>query len=248
MTNYTCLIVDDNEIERDAIEMFVRKIERLKIKSICKNAIEVSNVLATQHIDIIYSDIDMPDLSGISLVKSLKNTPAVIFITSFSDYAVQSFDVDAIDFIVKPATFDRILKASNKAIEYLDLKAKAEKLPIVEQDQPNGDDYFFIKETKGYTRLTYNEVIYIESMGDFSKIFTQNNMHVTLVNLKNLERQLPANFVRVHKQFIINIERIVTVAPSEVFLNNDFSVPLSINAKQELMDKITSKTISRHYK
>lgn len=248
MTSYTCLIVDDNEIERDAIEMFVRKIERLKIKAICSSAIEVANVLAKESIDIIFSDIDMPGLSGINLVKSLKTTPAVIFITSYGDYAVQGFDVDAVDFIVKPATFERIIKASNKAIAYLDLKKEAGKIKETEQPEANGDDYFFIKETKGYTRLLFDEVIYMESMGDFSKIFTIGNMYITLVNLKNLERQLPENFTRVHKQFIINTNKIVTVMPSEIILTNEIAVPLSLNNKQELMDKITSKTISRHLK
>ncbi|RYG13373.1 MAG: response regulator transcription factor, partial [Chitinophagaceae bacterium] len=209
MTTYKCLIVDDNEIERDAIEMFVRKIGRLEIVAVCASSIEVASVLAKQQVDIIFSDIDMPELSGINLVKSLKNIPAVIFITSYGAYAVESFEVDAIDFIVKPATFERIFKASNKAIDYLDLKKEAKKSKKAEQPEPNGDDYFFIKETKGYTRLTFDEVIYMESMGDFSKIYTTQNMYITLVNLKNLERQLPNNFVRIHKQYIINTNKIV---------------------------------------
>lgn len=247
MTNYTCLIVDDNEIERDAIEMQLRKINLLKINSICSSGVEAAAVLTNEHIDVVFSDIDMPELSGMGLLRSMKNPPVFIFITSHSHYAAESFDFDALDFIVKPATFERLLKATTKAIEYLDLKkiasANTNPYPISEIE-----DHFFIKETKGFTRLGYDEVIYIESMGDFSKIYTTNNKHITLVNLKNLERQLPISFLRVHKQYIINLNQIVTIANAEIILNNNYTVPISLANRQELMEKVASKTIFRHQK
>lgn len=248
MTNYKCLIVDDNEIERDVIKMYLRKINRLEIKAICSNGIEASDILIKEHIDIVFSDIEMPELSGIGLLKSIKNAPVFIFITSFPGYAAESFNLDALDFIVKPATFERVLKSSNKAIAYLDLKKVAESNIVQTNNDVAGDDYFFIKETKGFTRLNYVDVIYIESMGDFSKIYTAENMHVTLVNLKNLERQLPSYFVRVHKQYIINLNHIATVAHAEIKLHHNYTVPVSITNKQDLMEKITIKTISRHNK
>ncbi|TKC10685.1 response regulator transcription factor [Pedobacter polaris] len=249
MISYKCIIVDDNEIERDALEMYLRKINRLEIKAICSNGIEASDILVNEHIDIVFSDIDMPELSGIGLLKSVKNPPVFIFITSFSEYAAEGFNLDALDFIVKPATFERLLKASNKAIEYLDLKKLAENnTDQTKHNEADGDDYFFIKETKGFTRLNYDEVIYIESMGDFSKIFTAESKHITLVNLKNLERQLPSFFVRVHKQYIINLNHIATVASTEILLKHKYVVPVSITNKQDLMEKITNKTISRHSK
>ncbi|RZL45439.1 MAG: response regulator transcription factor [Pedobacter sp.] len=248
MMSYKCLIVDDNEIERDAIEMFLRKINRLEIKAICSNGIEAAGVLMSEHIDIVFSDIDMPELSGIGLLKSIKNAPVFIFITSFSEYAAEGFNLDALDFIVKPASFERLLKASNKAIEYLDLKKSAENNTEATAAKPNGADYFYIKETKGFTRLNYDDVIYIESMGDFSKIYTADNKHIILVNLKNIERQLPSFFVRVHKQYIINLNQIVTVGSTEIQLNHNNIVPVSVLTKPDLMEKITNKTISRHSK
>lgn len=248
MTSFKCLIVDDNEIERDAIEMYLRKINRLEIKAICSSGIEAADVLINEHIDIVFSDIDMPELSGHGLLKSIKNPPVFIFITSFSEYAAESFNLDALDFVVKPATFERLLKASNKAIEYLDLKKTASNLAEHSNQELDTADYFYIKETKGFTRLNYNDVIYIESMGDFSKIFTAENKHITLVNLKNLERQLPSFFVRVHKQYIINLNHINTVTSNEILLNHNYVVPVSLLNKQDLMEKITNKTISRHSK
>lgn len=202
--------------------------------------------------DIVYSDIDMPELSGMDLLKSLKKQPLFIFITSFSEYAAESFNLDALDFIVKPATFERILKATNKAIEYIELRKLVNKLPVenLNTDDKKDDDYFFFRETKGITKLKYNDVIYIESMGDFSKLFTSIDKHVILVSLKNLEKQLPSKiFSRVHKQYIININHIVTLTNHEVHLDHNFLVPISASNRQELLEKsIDKKILSRFLK
>lgn len=248
MSVYKCLIVDDNEIERDAIEMYLRKITKLDIIAVCSTALEAVDVLQNQHIDIVFSDIDMPELSGMDLLKSIKNPPIFIFITSFAEYATEGFNLDVLDFVVKPATFERLLKASNKAVDYLELKKAVANSTEVQHHEKDTDDYFYIKETKGFTRLNYADVIYIESMGDFSKIYTPSNKHITLVNLKNLERQLPGIFIRVHKQFIINLNQIATVTNSEIYLNHDYTVPVSLLNKHDLMEKISKKTITRHSK
>ncbi len=249
MVNYKCIIVDDNEIERDSIEMFLRKINRLDIVAKCSGGVEAASLLVANSIDIVFSDIDMPELSGTALLRSVRNPPVFIFITSYSQYAIEGFDLDALDFIVKPATFERLLKAANKAISYLDTKALAENYqqqaitPTLEDE-----NYFFIKETKGLTKLNYNEVIYIESMGDFSRIFTVSGNHITLVNLKNLEKQLPPIFQRVHKQYIINLNRIATVTSHEIILEHDVTVPVSVVNRQELLETIANKTLARHVK
>ncbi|MBO9672095.1 MAG: response regulator transcription factor [Sphingobacteriaceae bacterium] len=249
---YNCLIVDDNEIERDAIEMHLKRIPSLNIIATCGNGIEAAQILTTTAVDIVYSDIDMPELSGVDLLKSLKKQPLFIFITSFSEYAAESFNLDALDFIVKPATFERILKATNKAIEYIELRKLVDKLPVenLNQDNKEEDDYFFFRETKGITKLKYSDVIYIESMGDFSKLFTRNDKHVILVSLKNLEKQLPSKiFTRVHKQYIININHIVTLTNHEVHLTHNFLVPISASNRQELLEKsIDKKILSRFLK
>ncbi len=247
MNSYSCLIVDDNEIERDAIEMQLRKISRLEIVASCCDGIEAASILLNQPIDIVFSDIDMPGLSGTGLLKSNQNPPLFIFITSFAHYAIEGFNLDALDFIVKPATFERLLKATTKAISYLDLKKSIDTNHIA-PTPTNDENYFYVKETKGFTRLNYQDAIYIESMGDFSRIFTATNNHVTLVSLKNLTHQLPAFFLRVHKQFIINLNQINMITASDVILNDGFKVPISLTHRQELIDKISNKTISRHLK
>ncbi|MES2418873.1 MAG: LytTR family DNA-binding domain-containing protein [Bacteroidota bacterium] len=245
---YQCLIVDDNEIERDAIEMHLRKINGIEISAVCSNGPAAAAILLKEPIDIVFSDIDMPEISGLGLLKSIKTPPVFIFITSYTEYAAESFNLDALDFIVKPATFERLLKAANKAIEYLDLKKSAKLNKDPGKAPAPFEGHFFLKETKGYTRLNYADVIYIESMGDFSKIFTAHHKHITLVNLKNLERQLPIYFTRVHKQYIINLNQIATISTNEIHLNHDYLVPLSLANKSELMQKVTDKTLLRHIK
>ncbi|WP_316802918.1 LytTR family DNA-binding domain-containing protein [Pedobacter nototheniae] len=248
--NYNCLVIDDNEIERDAIEMQLRKIPSLNIIAVCENALEAMQVLATQKIDIVFSDIDMPGLSGLDLLKSTLNKPAFIFITSYTEYAVEGFNLDALDFIVKPASFERLLKAANKAIEYLTLKNILNReLTESNKAEADTDDFFFFKETKGISKLYYSDVVYVESMGDFSKIYTQKGMHVTLVNLKNLEIQFPSNsFLRVHKQYIVNLKHISTLTNHEIHLNHNFVVPVSITVRQQLLDQMNEKTITRFLK
>ncbi|MFC3562956.1 LytR/AlgR family response regulator transcription factor [Pedobacter jamesrossensis] len=247
---YSCLIVDDNEIERDAIEMHVKKIPSLKIVAVCEDGMEAASILSNTSVDIVFSDIDMPEISGTTLLKTLKNKPLFIFITSFSQYAAESFDLDALDFIVKPATFERLLKATNKAIEYIELRKHVLQAPQeIPKELDKGDDYFFFRETKGITKLNYSDVVYIESMGDFSKIYTGSDKHIILVGLKNLEKQLPEFFSRVHKQYIINVNHISTIASHEVHLSHNFNVPISANNRQELLDRvIDKKTLSRFKK
>ncbi|MFC4211048.1 LytR/AlgR family response regulator transcription factor [Pedobacter lithocola] len=243
---YDCVIVDDNEIERDAIEMHLKKIASLNISAICDNGIEAATFLTTNNVDIVFSDIDMPDLSGMALLKTLKHKPLFIFITSFSEYAAESFELDALDYIVKPATFERLLKATNKAIEYIELRKIVDNSAVA---VPNpSDDYFFFKETKGITKLNYSNVVYIESMGDFSKIYTQNDKHIILVGLKNLEKQLPNYFSRVHKQYIINVNHISTITAHEVHLTSNFVVPISSINRQELLDTVIDKKTLYRFK
>jgi len=247
---YRCLVADDNLIDRELVIRYLSKIARLQIVAVCDDGDDAARSVAEDDIDIVFSDIDMPNLSGIGLIKGLKYPPVFIFITSYAEYAVESFNLDVIDFIVKPLSFERLLKSVNKATEYLDLKnLPTNPSTIALKDELSAqapkDEYFFIKETHGITRLSYSDVLYIESLGDFSKIFTVNKeKHVTLVSLKNLERQLPVQvFKRIHKQYIINLDHIVTIATNEIHLSDKQIIPLSPVYKQELLEVTVSKKI-----
>jgi len=148
---YKCLIADDSILDRDAIEMYLSKIETLTIEAVCSSGLEAAALLQQKDIDIVFSDIDMPGLSGIELIQSLKKAPVFIFVSSYSEHAAESYSLDVIDFIVKPVTLVRLAKATSKAIEYIELKKKlsADKNPIPVDPQSlvtNAGDHFFIKE------------------------------------------------------------------------------------------------------
>ncbi|RFS26714.1 DNA-binding response regulator [Chitinophaga silvatica] len=240
---YNCLIIEDNIIERDLLEMYLDKINILEIKSSCQHASEAFKILSSTRIDIVFSDIDMPDISGIELLKGLKNPPIFIFTTSHLEHAAESFELDVLDFIPKPVSMERLIKSINKAIEHLDLKSKVQTLEV---EQRGDRDFFFIKDSKGYARLNYEEIVYIESFGDFSKLRTENGQTYTaLINLKNLSLQLPDFFIRVHKQYLINFNKIMSVNTSEIILDGGAKIPISISYREELLQLINNRTLNR---
>jgi len=248
-SKYSCIVIDDNLIEQDVAAMFLRKISTLEVVAVCSNALEAMDILAKKDIDIVFSDVRMPDISGIGLKKSLQHAPIFVFISGHPDHAVDSFDVDAIDFVVKPVSFDRLLKAANKAIGYYNLKRQSAQAGVKQAEAAQADfasvdaqDYFFIKENDGFKRILASDVLYIESMGDFSKITVISlKYHVILVSLKSLEKQLPAHlFLRVHKQYIVNIPHIISITANDLLLTAKKTVPVSTNYRQLLLEKVVA--------
>lgn len=246
---YNCLIADDNLIDRDVMEMYIGKIDSLHLKSICENGIEAAAVINSKEIDIVFSDIDMPDLSGLELKKSLQQSPVFIFISSFAEYAVESYNLDVIDFIVKPVTLSRLLKATNKAIEYIELKKRAAAVEDSISTAPKAtENHFFIKEDNSYTRIDNASLLYIESMGNFSKLHTAQKNHITLLSLKNMEQQLSEGmFKRVHKQYVINLQHIVSInaTDGELNLSNGENIPIGAAYKTALLDIINKNILLR---
>jgi len=245
---YQCIIADDHLVERALLTSYIKKIPSLNLIAECKTGLEVLSILKEQPIDIVFSDVDMPDLTGIELVKTLRNPPVFVFISSFPEYAAEGFNLDIIDFAVKPLSFDRFVKAVNKSIEYIELKKTAtHSSASIQKD--NSEDHFYIKDNKSITRVNTQNVLYIESMGDFSKIYTQDQKTlVMLVGLKNTETQLQSKqFIRVHKQYLVNTEHIVQILANEIILSNKVSIPLSNAYKQLLNDTVVDKQLLKRF-
>ena len=256
---YKCLIVEDNILERDALEMNLKKIGKLSVQAALADGMQAVTYLKDHEIDIVFSDIDMPDLSGIELLKSIKHPPVFIFISGYAEHAAESFELDVIDYIVKPAKMDRLIKAADKAIEYIQAKQRFQP----ETAKPatanatasqefvrtiDADEYFFVKEKNSYVKIYMGDVLYIESMGDFSRIMTvSQKSHFILVSLKNLEKQLPEKlFMRVHKQYIINLLHISNISVTDIRLTGNTAIPLSSAYRQHLLDNVVvKKTLTR---
>jgi two-component system, LytTR family, response regulator len=249
---YPCIIVEDNILERDSLAMKVNKIDSLQLKATFSDGLSALNFIKKEEIAIVFSDIDMPHLSGLALLKSLKKPPVFIFTSSHPEHAAESFDLDVIDYIIKPVKMERLLKAVDKASIFL----QTQQYPSPEVNNTANtsitstlvrtigvEDYFFIKENNSHIKINMGDVLYIESLGDFSKItLTSNKTHLVLVSLKNLEKQLPSNlFMRVHKQYIISLLHIKTIAALEIRLTNHMQIPLSPTYKQLLQENLVNK-------
>lgn len=256
--SYSCIIVEDNLLERDSLAVKIGKIESLSLKAVLADGMEALIILKQINIDIVFSDIDMPDLSGLQLLKSLKNPPVFIFVTSHTEHAAESFDLNVIDYIIKPVKIERLIKAVNKAIEYLGAKTIQPSDPSIKSintSAPNdfirtidAQEYFFIKGNNSHIKINIGDVLFIESLGDFSKIIMTNQKpQMVLISLKNLEKQLPVNhFMRVHKQYIVNVLHIKHISATEIKLSNNTVIPLSSAYKLTLQDNlINKKTLTR---
>jgi DNA-binding LytR/AlgR family response regulator len=232
-----CLAIDDEALALDLIEDNIRKVPFLELVKKCKSAFEAMEFLQNEKIDILFLDIQMPDITGIQFLKSLQNKPLVIFTTAYEKYALEGFELDVIDYLLKPFSFDRFLKAVNKAKDYLHLKEKT-------TDHETGNEikstagYIFVKADYKLVKIDFNEILYIEGLKDYIKIYTGEKPVLTLMSLKSLEEKLPsAYFVRVHRSFIVAVKKIQFIQRNFIHIGNK-EIPISDTYKEHLFNII----------
>ncbi|WP_456422862.1 LytR/AlgR family response regulator transcription factor [Lutibacter sp.] len=231
-----CLIIDDEPLAVELLEDFVSKVPVLKLIATCSNAIEASAILQTNKVDLIFSDIEMPDFSGIEFIKSLDVKPLFIFTTAYSHYAVEGFNLNAVDYLVKPIPFHRFLKAVNRAQELFLLKNEEPKQVLQTQDSPN---FIFVKSDYENIKLNFEDIKYFEGLKDYIKIFSTSHKPIlTLSNFKKIEEKLPKNtFIRVHRSYIVSLKYIHSVQRNRILING-VRIPIGQNYKDEFLKKI----------
>ena len=235
-TMINCLVVDDEPIAREGILEYIRQIDYLNAVAQCKSAAEAAGLLQKNKIDLIFTDIQMPKLNGIEFVKALANPPLIIFTTAFSEYALEGFELDVVDYLLKPISFPRFLKSVEKAQNYL--HARNKEVSITQ-------DFFFIKCNGKIEKIILAEVIYIEAMANYVIIHTRQKKYITYLTFSGIEHQLPADlFVRIHKSFLVAISAIQTIDGNEV-ITDSMRLPLSKNYRNEVMSRIESRFIKR---
>ena len=210
MRPITYIIADDDPLYREVTLQQLQLVPNLQCLAVCDSAVAASAELQQNFPDILILDVEMPGLSGIQLAKSLKTLPLIIFISSHSHYAADAFEVDAIDYLVKPVAPERMLRAMEKARHLLEMKTSI--LPQ-EAFKKHDDHSFFIRDKNAFVRINYSDVLYIQSLGDFVNIFLQNGeKKIALVSLKNLEQQLSSDqFVRISRTHMVNKSRITSI-------------------------------------
>jgi DNA-binding LytR/AlgR family response regulator len=202
-----CLIVDDEPLARKLIASHVAKVEALSLIGECTSAFEAINQVRTKTVDLIFLDIQMPELSGLDFIRSLKNPPSIILTTAHRDFAIEAFDLDVLDYLLKPISFERFLKSVNK---YFD---KASAPSVATHSQSPAEDFIYVKADRKSHKMLLNEILYIESLDDYVKIFLKGKTLVSRENISTLEQKLPAErFVRIHRSFIVAVKEISTVS------------------------------------
>ncbi|MFY0713186.1 response regulator transcription factor [Seonamhaeicola sp. NFXS20] len=233
----TCIIIDDEPLALDLLEDFISKISFLELIASCSNGFEATNILHQQKIDLIFTDIEMPNFSGIDIIKSLEYKPHFIFTTAYSHYAVEGFNLNAIDYLVKPIPFHRFLKAATRALNVI--TEKPETTTITVEKPSTEPEFIFVKSEYENLKVNVNEIKYIEGLKDYVKIYTGNKKPIlTLNSLKKFEEKLgQKNFIRVHKSFIVSINHIHSVQRNRIIID-DKRIPIGISYKNDFIKKI----------
>ena len=212
-----CLVIDDEPKALDILKDYIQKVPFLELAGAYRDSLKALNYLQNHPVDLIFLDVNMPDLSGMQFLNALTIQPLIIFSTAYSEYAVESYDYNAVDYLLKPIEFERFLKAANKALEQFQLKKMTNK---------EGQDYILIKSGTEMYRLDVSEILYIKGAGNYVTFITKNNEIMSLLNMKDVLRMLPVSqFYRIHKSFIVNFRHVVLIEKDQVKIK-DKKIPI----------------------
>ena len=235
MNTINCVIVDDEPVARNVLETFVAKIPNLELVKSCKNAMEAFEVANQQKIDILFLDINMPDISGLSLAKSINQKAKIIFTTAYREYAVDGFNLKAVDYLLKPISFDRFLQSIHKYFEgvsFIDSEIKIEKSVLK-------NDFIFVRSDRKMIKINFDEIQYVESLSDYIKIHSVDKTITTRETISNIETKLPAkNFLRIHRSYIVNLKKMNSYTNEFVEIGKN-AIPISRTYKENVLKKLT---------
>ena len=235
MKTINCLIVDDEPVARKILASFVEKTPNLYLVKNCKNAMEAFEVVNNQKIDLLFLDINMPDISGLSFAKSISKKSKVIFTTAYREYAVDGFDLQAVDYLLKPISFDRFLQAVNKFFETNSFTSSN----LIVKEKPSRNNYIFIRSDRKMIKINFDEILYVESLSDYLKIYTSDKVLITRETISNFEAKLPKEqFLRIHRSYIVNLNMTDSYTNEFVEIKNK-AIPISRTYKENVLKKLT---------
>lgn len=234
------LIVDDEPLAQDVLETYIEQIPDIELAGKCNNAIEASSFLNEHEVDLILLDIQMPQLTGIEFVKSLSNPPLIVFTTAYPNYAVDGFELDAVDYLLKPISMERFLKALNKVRTHLQSSSGHDK-------HDYDEDFFFVKADKKLVKVKYSDILYIEGLKDYVIIRMEEGRVITLQTMKSLEEKLPSNkFMRIHRSYIVALDKIQALVGNMVEImekGQTKHLPVGKNYRDELLELINESKL-----
>jgi DNA-binding LytR/AlgR family response regulator len=226
-----CIITDDEPVARKGLQGYIEKTPFLQIVAVCEDAMQLNSVLKQQPVDLLFLDIEMPYVTGIDFLKNLTNPPKIIFTTAYERYAIQGYELDVLDYLLKPISADRFLKAANKAYDYFQSK-EDEKRP-----------YLFIKTENKLEKVEFSEILLVEAMENYVAICTKEKKIITHSTLKALQQRLPGNeFIQPHKSYLVNVRSIDSIEGNILHVGK-YDVPVSKYQKEEVMEKIVNSAL-----
>jgi DNA-binding LytR/AlgR family response regulator len=208
MTNLNCIITDDEPIALEILEDYIRQVPGLNVVSKCSDAMETLAAMRKEKIDVLFIDIQMPGITGIDYIKTMRNPPVIVLTTAYPQYAIDGFDLDVTDYLLKPFSFERFIKAIDKIYGKAEHRSFSE-LPIAGEEPQS---YFFVKSNRDLIKVHFADILYLEGMENYVRIHCENCVITALAKMKNMEVRLPVDrFMRIHKSFIVNLEKVTSI-------------------------------------
>jgi len=234
MNPYKCIIVEDEPLAQNVLRKYIGEHPTLELIAVCNDALEAQTILTHSTIELVFLDINLPKLSGINFIKTLVRPPLIIFTTAYPEFAVEGFELNAVDYLLKPFSFERFLKAVNKAIEKLNT--------VNQQSGGNRSGFIFLKADKKIHKVDLDSIHFIEAIGDYMKVVTNTGQLIINETMKKLQEQLPVrSFIRVHKSFIISRNKIKFIEGNYVQVE-DKSIPIGATYRNEVLASIDKKS------
>lgn len=228
-----CVVIDDEPFARQLLREFIEKVPGWSLEGAYANALSALPVLSKKNIDVIFLDIQMPDISGIDFLKTLDRSPKIIFTTAYAEYALEGFELDAVDYLVKPFDFNRFLKAVNKMTQRSERPASV----TLSNEKPGQAEFIFVKDGTKLVKIDFKSILYIKGTREYVTIFTKEKKIMSLQTLRQLEAELPQEFIRVHNSFIIYLPAVGSISKSELEIGGEI-IPIGLTYKKSLMDRV----------
>jgi len=232
MKPVNCIIIDDEPLARKGLREYIHDVSFLELIGEFENPLKAAGTLSEGNTHLLFLDIQMPKISGLDLMKTLHNPPPVIFTTAFPEHALESYNLNALDYLVKPISFDRFFKAALKAKEYYEIRQTN-----MEKESAQ-EDYFFIKADNKLIKLFFDEILFIEALQNYVSIQTVNKKYISYLTFKSIQEYLPENkFIKCHKSYIVSASKISSIEGNDILIAGHH-IPISRSSKDEVMDKL----------
>ena len=228
-----CVITEDEPVARKGLQGYVEKIDFLQLEGVCEDVLQLNSLLKEKTVDLLFLDIEMPYISGIDFLLNHPNPPKVIFTTAYERYAIKAFELDVLDYLLKPISFERFLKAANKAFDFF------------REAEQKSTPYIFVKSDQKLEKIVIADIIVVEALQNYIAIYTKEKKYITLLPLKTLQERLPENaFIQPHKSWLVAVDKINSIEGNTIHASG-YQVPISKYSKDEVMQKLVNNQLLR---